>query len=113
MFQRDVAGSLISAMNEPISTQDVEKVAKLALLHLEPDELELFTSQLAAVLDHASDMQSLDLSGVEPMTRPIPLSNVMRDDVVGDLLDRDEVLASAPSTEDGQFRVPPVLGEPQ
>ncbi len=100
-------------MNERITQDDVAKVAQLALLRLEPDELETFTEQLAAVLDHASDMQRLDLSGVEPMTRPIPLSNVMRADEVGEMLDRAEVLAAAPSSEAGQFRVPPVLGESQ
>lgn len=99
-------------MNERITRDDVEKVARLALLHLEPAELDVFTEQLAAVLDHASDMQQLDLSGVEPMTRPVPLTNVMRADEVGALLDRDEVLRMAPATEDGQFLVPPVLGDP-
>lgn len=105
------AGSLVCAMSERISTDDVRKIAGLAFLHLEPDEVELFTGQLAAVLDHASDMGNLDLSGVEPLMRPIPLSNVMRDDEVGPLLDRDEVFASAPAVEDGQFSVPPVLGD--
>ena len=32
-------------------------------------------------------------------------------DEVGPTLDPDEVLAAAPAVEDGQFRVPPVLGE--
>ena len=41
----------------------------------------------------------LDLDDVEPMTQPIPMSNVMRDDVVGVVLDRDEVLAAAPLAE--------------
>lgn len=98
-------------MTERISTDDVRKIADLAFLHLEPDELELFTGQLAAVLDHASQMGDVDLSGVEPMTTPLPLSNVMRSDEVGELLDREEVLKSAPAVEDGQFRVPPVLGD--
>lgn len=106
------ADSLGPEMNDRISKDDVEKVARLALLHLEPSELETFTGQLAAILDHASDMGQLDLSGVEPMTQPVPLSNVMRVDEVGELLDRGDVLASAPCSEDGQFRVPPVLGEP-
>lgn len=98
-------------MTERISTEEVRRIADLAFLHLEPDEVELFADQLTAVLDHASQMGDMDLSGVEPMTRPVPLSNVMRADEVGELLDRDEVLAAAPATEDGQFSVPPVLGE--
>ena len=98
-------------MTERISTDDVARVARLARLELGPDELESFTAQLGAVLDHAADLDSLDLDGVEPTTHPLPLSNVLRPDEVGPTLDPDEVLAAAPAVEDGQFRVPPVLGE--
>jgi aspartyl-tRNA(Asn)/glutamyl-tRNA(Gln) amidotransferase subunit C len=98
-------------MTERITTSDVQKVATLARLRLNDDELERFTGQLAAVLEHAADLESLDLSGVEPMAHPVPLTNVLRADVPGAPLDRDEVLASAPAAEDGLFRVPPVLGE--
>jgi aspartyl-tRNA(Asn)/glutamyl-tRNA(Gln) amidotransferase subunit C len=98
-------------MTERITTSDVQKVATLARLRLNDDELERFTGQLAAVLEHAADLESLDLSGVEPMAHPVPLTNVLRADVPGAPLDRGEVLASAPAAEDGLFRVPPVLGE--
>nr|AGC71203.1 aspartyl-tRNA(Asn) amidotransferase subunit C amidotransferase subunit C [uncultured bacterium A1Q1_fos_568] len=98
-------------MTERITTSDVQKVAKLARLRLTEDELGRFTGQLAAILDHAADLETLDLDGVEPMAHPVPLVNVLRADVPGAPLDREAVLASAPSAEDGQFRVPPVLGE--
>ena len=49
------------------------------------------------MLDHFADIDALDLDGVEPMTQPYPLVNVLRDDVVGACLDRDEVLAEAPA----------------
>jgi aspartyl-tRNA(Asn)/glutamyl-tRNA(Gln) amidotransferase subunit C len=98
-------------MSERITTSDVQKVAKLARLRLTDDELDRFTGQLAAVLEHAADLETLDLAGVEPMAHPVPLTNVLRADEPGDALERDEVLAAAPSAEDGQFRVPPVLGE--
>ena len=98
-------------MTERISTDDVAHVARLARLELRPDELESFTAQLGAVLDHAADLDSLDLDGVEPTAHPLPLSNVLRPDEVGPTLDPDEVLVAAPAVEDGQFRVPPVLGE--
>jgi aspartyl-tRNA(Asn)/glutamyl-tRNA(Gln) amidotransferase subunit C len=51
------------------------------------------------------------VSGVEPTAHPYELVNVFRRDEVRPTLDRDEVLAQAPAAEDGQFRVPPVLGE--
>ena len=94
-----------------LSRDDVAKVAGLARLTLTDDELDTFTGQLAAVLDHAADIEAGDLDGVDPMAQPVPLTNVLRADVAVEALDRDEVLASAPAAEDGRFRVPPVLGE--
>ncbi|MBO0729030.1 MAG: Asp-tRNA(Asn)/Glu-tRNA(Gln) amidotransferase subunit GatC [Acidimicrobiaceae bacterium] len=98
-------------MAERISTADVAHVARLARLSLDPDELERFTGQLAAVLDHAADVEALDTSGVPPTAHPLPLANVLRDDRVEPTLDRDEVLAQAPDALDGQFRVPRILSE--
>jgi aspartyl-tRNA(Asn)/glutamyl-tRNA(Gln) amidotransferase subunit C len=94
-----------------ISADDAAHVAVLARLALTPDELERYTGQLAGVLDHFADIDALTLDGVEPMTQPYPLTNVLREDIVGDCLDRDEVLAQAPAAENGRFRVPPILGE--
>jgi aspartyl-tRNA(Asn)/glutamyl-tRNA(Gln) amidotransferase subunit C len=94
-----------------ISRDDVAHVARLARLELSDDDLDRFTEQLAAVLEHARDVEALDLADVPPTSHPLPLRNVMRPDEVGPTLDRDEVLAAAPAAEDGRFRVPPVLGE--
>lgn len=98
-------------MAERITRDDVAHVAMLARLALTDDELDTFTGQLAAVLEHAEDVAALDLAEVEPTAHPLPLGNVMRPDVVGPTLDRDEVLAAAPAAEDHRFRVPTILGE--
>lgn len=94
-----------------ITVDDVAHVAQLARLRLAPDELELYTQQLAAVLDHARDVEALDLAAVEPTAHPLPLINVLRDDVIEPSLDRDEVLGQAPEVEEERFRVPRILGE--
>jgi aspartyl-tRNA(Asn)/glutamyl-tRNA(Gln) amidotransferase subunit C len=94
-----------------ISTDDVAHVAWLARLSLTGDELERFTEQLGAVLDHARDVEALDTVAVPPTAHPLPLSNVFRQDVVQPSLDRDEVLAQAPDVESYRFRVPRILGE--
>ncbi len=98
-------------MPTPISAAEVTHVARLARLELTADELERYTGQLASMLEHFRDIDGLDLGGVEPMTRPYPLANVLRPDIEGPCLDRDEVLAMAPAAEGGRFRVPPILGE--
>jgi aspartyl-tRNA(Asn)/glutamyl-tRNA(Gln) amidotransferase subunit C len=94
-----------------ISREDVAHVARLARLDLTADELERFTAQLAAVLEYAGDVASLDTTGVPPTAHPLELLNVLRDDVPVPPLDRDEVLAMAPDAVDGRFRVPRILGE--
>ena len=98
-------------MTEQISRDDVAHVARLARLRLNAEELERFTLQLGDVLDHAADVAALDLDGVPPTSHPYAVGNVLRDDVPDGGIDRAEVLAQAPETEEGQFRVPPVRGE--
>ncbi len=100
-------------MAERITRDDVAHVAQLARLALTDEELDLFTVQLGAVLDHAEDVEALDTAGVPPTAHPLPLVNVLREDIVRPSLDRAEVLAAAPSVEDDRFRVPPALGEEQ
>ena len=94
-----------------ITREDVAHVARLARLQLTEAELDTFTGQLAKVLDHARDVEAHDVGDVPPTAHPYPLQNVLRPDERRPSLDRDAVLAAAPATEDGQFRVPPVLGE--
>jgi aspartyl-tRNA(Asn)/glutamyl-tRNA(Gln) amidotransferase subunit C len=94
-----------------LSREDVAHVAGLARLAVTDEELDRFTEQLAAVLDHAADVAALDVADVPPTAHPVPLVNVLRDDVVTPSLDRDEVLAQAPAAENGLFRVPRILGE--
>jgi aspartyl-tRNA(Asn)/glutamyl-tRNA(Gln) amidotransferase subunit C len=98
-------------MAASLSRDDVVHVARLARLALTDDEVERFTEQLAAVLEHAADVAGLDTAGVAPTAHPLDLVNVLRDDVPRPCLDRDEVLAMAPAVEDGRFRVPKILGE--
>jgi aspartyl-tRNA(Asn)/glutamyl-tRNA(Gln) amidotransferase subunit C len=94
-----------------ISREQVVHVARLARLDLTEEELDRFTGQLAAVLEHAAGVASLDTAGVEPTAHPLPLANVLRPDEPRPGLDRDEVLAMAPAAEDHRFRVPRILGE--
>ncbi len=94
-----------------LTRDEVAHVAKLARLRLSEEELDLFTVQLAQILDHAADMQSLDLADVVATAHPFGLINVVRDDVVRPSLSQEVVLAMAPDAEDGRFAVPRIMGE--
>lgn len=101
----------MTVMPGRISPADAAHVARLARLDLTDEELALFTDQLAAVLEHAADVEALDTVGVPPTAHPLPMQNVLRADVAVASLDREEVLAQAPDVEDDRFRVPRILGE--
>lgn len=98
-------------MSERLSPEVVAHVAQLARLDLTDDELALYTEQLAAVLDHAEDVEALELDDVPPTLHPLSLVNVLRPDEPRPGLDREEVLAMAPAVEDGRFRVPRIMSE--
>jgi aspartyl-tRNA(Asn)/glutamyl-tRNA(Gln) amidotransferase subunit C len=91
-----------------VTVETVEHVARLARLSLTPAERETFARQLDQVLAYAESIQSLDTSGVEPMSHAVA-AGVFRDDVPRDARLRDEALAAAPDAADGLFRVPRVL----
>jgi aspartyl-tRNA(Asn)/glutamyl-tRNA(Gln) amidotransferase subunit C len=92
-----------------ISAAEVAHVARLARLDMTDEELEPFVDQLAEVLDYAADVEALDTTGVPPTAHPLPLRNVLRDDVEVPSLDREEVLAQAPEVLDFRFAVPRIL----
>ncbi len=98
-------------MSASLTREDVAKVAALARLRLSDEELDLYTEQLSKVLQHADDMQQLDLTGVAPTAHPFGLINVVREDVVRPSLSQADVLAAAPDAEDGRFAVPRIVGE--
>ena len=98
-------------VSDRITRAEVAKVAALARLTLSDEELERFTGQLASILDHAADVEALELDDVPPTSHPLPLHDVTRPDEPRPCLARDEVLGEAPAAEQGMFRVPPVLGE--
>lgn len=91
-----------------ITIKDVEHVAKLARLELSEDEKVKFSKQLGDIIKYVEQMNSIDTTGVEPMSHAIPIVNVMREDVVVQEQTKDELMANAPSKEDGFFRVPKI-----
>lgn len=91
-----------------ITKEQVEHVAKLARLSLTEEEKELYTKQLSKILDYIDQLNEVDTKGVEPMTQPIPKINVMRDDVVKQQFQREDMLKNAPHEEYGFFRVPKI-----
>ncbi|OBK15688.1 Asp-tRNA(Asn)/Glu-tRNA(Gln) amidotransferase subunit GatC [Mycobacterium asiaticum] len=96
-----------------ISRDEVAHLARLARLALTETELNSFAGQLDAILSHVSQIQAVDVTGVEPTDNPLKDVNVSRPDEIQPCLTQQEALAAAPSAVDGRFAVPQILGESQ
>jgi aspartyl-tRNA(Asn)/glutamyl-tRNA(Gln) amidotransferase subunit C len=90
-----------------ITREQVMHVAALARLALTEEELARLEAQLTAILDAVGKVSELDLTDVPPTSHPLDLVNVFAEDEPVESLPRDAVLALAPDTEAGAFRVPP------
>jgi aspartyl-tRNA(Asn)/glutamyl-tRNA(Gln) amidotransferase subunit C len=88
---------------------DIEYVAELARIKLTPDEIKIFESQLALVLEHVAKLNEVDISQVEPMAHSFPIYNVFREDEVREGLDREAALSNAPHQAQGLFIVAKVV----
>jgi aspartyl-tRNA(Asn)/glutamyl-tRNA(Gln) amidotransferase subunit C len=87
----------------------VEHVARLARLALTDDEKTRFAGQLAGIVDYFQTLRTAPIAGVPAMSHVVPMTNVLRDDVVTPSLPRADVLAAAPAQDGAFFVVPPVF----
>ena len=94
-----------------ISRDEVAHLARLARLAVTEDELDTFAGQLDVILQAVAQIGEVAAADVPPTSHSVPLTNVLRDDVVVPGLVRDDVLAGAPDAEDNRFRVPRILDE--
>ena len=90
--------------------KELEKLAKLCRIACSSEEKSAFSSSLSRVLAHIDQLSAVDTEGVAPCDRVSEtLSNVLREDVVGQTLARDTFLNNSPAHVGGMVRVPPVI----
>jgi len=93
-----------------ITPDQVQHVARLARLALPPQRLEKLAGQLESILQYVDKIQSVDVTGIEPMAHALPIKNIFRDDTIGPSLSVEQVLSNAPDAESPFFKVPKVIG---
>lgn len=92
-----------------IEKKEVEYVAHLARLELQPDEMGKFTAQMNDILLYMEKLNEADTTGVAPLSSAIAIANAFREDVVRDSLDYDLAMANAPEVRENCFIVPKVV----
>ena len=92
-----------------ITRDDVEHVARLARLRLQPAELEALTGQMDTILDYVEKLNELDTDGIEPTAHAVPLENAFREDEVKPSIGIARARQNAPEVEGDCFKVPKVI----
>jgi aspartyl-tRNA(Asn)/glutamyl-tRNA(Gln) amidotransferase subunit C len=92
-----------------LERKEVEEIALLARLHLEPDELERMQAELGGILEHFAVIGQVDTDGVAPMTHVVEGAMRLRTDEPAPSLPAGEALAAAPKRDGDLFVVPAII----
>ena len=94
-----------------ISKEEVKKVAHLARLKLNENEINNHAEQLEKILEYITQLQKIDTDEVPITTRAIEVFNVFRKDEMKNFDCNEELLELGPSREDEYFKVPKIINE--
>ena len=94
-----------------ISRTEVEHIADLARLELSESEIESLQSDLSQILEYVEQLNELDTTHVLPTSHVVARRDVLSEDKTRPSLPREEILANAPRTQEGFFRVHAIFEE--
>ena len=92
-----------------IDASEILKVAHLARLSIDDSQVEATAGTISKILDLVDQMQSVNTDDVEPMAHPLDATQRLREDVVTEPDNREQLQSCAPAVEDGLFLVPKVI----
>ena len=92
-----------------VDAQTVRRIAHLARIAVDDDEVEHLKGELNAILAFVEQLSEVKVDGVEPMTSVIPMKMKQREDKVTDGGIADDIVKNAPATEGHFFLVPKVV----
>jgi aspartyl-tRNA(Asn)/glutamyl-tRNA(Gln) amidotransferase subunit C len=87
----------------------IEKLSKLSLLYFDEAEKEEIKSDLQKMIGFVDKLQELDTTNIEPLLHMSEEVNVLREDVAGNMLQREEALKNAAHHDGEHFKVPKVI----
>jgi aspartyl-tRNA(Asn)/glutamyl-tRNA(Gln) amidotransferase subunit C len=92
-----------------LDASDVEKIAHLARLGINADDIPGYARNLSDILSFVEQLNSVDTSGVEPLAHPLEATQRLRPDVVTEENNREHFQQVAPEIESGLYLVPQVI----
>ena len=92
-----------------LTADDVKKIAYLARLGIDPQQLDRYAADLSNILDLMTQMGQTDTAGIAPMAHPLDQTQRLRADAVTESDQRQRFQSIAPQTETGLYLVPKVI----
>jgi aspartyl-tRNA(Asn)/glutamyl-tRNA(Gln) amidotransferase subunit C len=92
-----------------LETWEVEKIAHLARLGINADDIPEYARNLSDILAFVAQLNAVDTTGVEPLAHPLDAIQRLRADVVTEIDERENFQKIAPQTRDGLYLVPRVI----
>lgn len=100
-------------MSSSIDKKELEHLAALARIEIEPKEEEKLLTDLGAILEYFNELKAVDTANVEPMTGGTDLKNVFREDLIEnggrENTNRGAGIDAFPESQDGFLKIPPVF----
>jgi aspartyl-tRNA(Asn)/glutamyl-tRNA(Gln) amidotransferase subunit C len=91
----------------------IDKLSRLSMLRFNDEEREEIRGDLQQMIGFVDKLSELDTSGVEPLLHMSQTVNVLREDIPGEMLKREEALQNAPNHDGAYFKVPKVIKKPE
>jgi aspartyl-tRNA(Asn)/glutamyl-tRNA(Gln) amidotransferase subunit C len=92
-----------------LDADDIKAIAKLARLKIDDADVSSYATNLSNILDLVEQMNAVDTEGVVPMSHPLDVAQRLREDIVTESNQRDELQRNAPAVQDGLYLVPRVI----
>jgi len=90
----------------------IDKLSKLAMLQFNDEEREEIKSDLEKMIGFVDKLKELDTTGVEPLLHMSNNADILREDIPGNMVNRDDALQNAPVHDQQYFKVPKVIKKP-
>ena len=95
-----------------ITKEEIKKIASLAKINISDDELDNYSDQISKILEYMSTLNDVDTSKVDEFSNQLfGNSQLLREDIVEESLNRDDVLKLAPDSDGVYFKVPKIINE--
>lgn len=92
-----------------VDKNDIQKLSQLARINLSEDNVDATTDRINSVLNMIDALQQIDTTNISPMSHPLDAVQRLREDIVTEANEHEQMLSNAPDKQDGLFLVPRVI----